>query len=402
MAKAEASVVTAKRECPAGCGHDVERLAELELGAFDSMPLESCTRLVVCRHCGQAYHDGAFDQSALDTFYRDHGLYAVELSPAGGMDPWDLDRYALSLQVLERHIQGDHPTIIDVGCANGGLISYLTRHGYDRLSGADLSINRVEHVRHICELPAALGSADKLPYRDSTPDVLVYSHLLEHLYDPHRALQEARSRLADDGLVYLEVADASRYAELPVNAFHWLGQSERVNHFDAHHLANLARRSGFAPVETGQLTAPIAESIEVPVSYAVLRKAEARAVEPDFTLSDGLRSYLEGQQAAIVDQQAAVAKLAEAGSPVIIWGIGHELFCLIHLTGLSRCKLTGLIDDSPAKHHKTVNGLPIAGRDRLREATAEDTVVITSPRRRSSMERHLKDISFAGAVVALG
>ncbi len=402
MARAEASVIAAQRACPAGCGHEVELLAELEFGAFDDVPLDRCTRLVACRHCGQTYNDGAFDQATLDTFYRDHGSYAVELTAGGGMDPWDMDRYELALKVLERHIQSDHPNIIDVGCANGGFISTLTRFGYDRLYGVDLSINRVEHVRHICKLPAALGSTDKLPYRDVTPDVLVYSHLIEHLYDPQRALQEAHDRLADDGFVYLEVADASRYGELPVCAFHWLGQSERVTHFDTHHLANLARRSGFTPVETGQLTAPISETITIPVCYAVLRKAEAEAVQPDVALGHALRRYVEEQREAIQDRQATIATLAKKGSPVILWGIDHELFCLYDLAGLNRCPLTALVDDSLAKQDRTVNGLPVLSRERLKEATAEDTVVITSASGRPAMERHLNDIGFAGAVVALG
>lgn len=402
MAKATTSEMTAQRECPAGCGRQVTVVAELEFGAFDGLPLDPSAPLVVCSTCGQAYRDGDFGQAALDEFYQDHGFYAAAPTAAGGMYPWDLERYSLSLSVIERHLQGDHPTIIDVGCGNGGFISQATRYGYDNLFGVDLTMARVEHVRHICSLPAALGSAAKLPYPDLTPDLLVYSHVLDHVFDPQQALEHAAKRLSDGGLVYLEVADASRYAELPVGPFHWLAASERVNHFDAPHLANLGRRSGFDPLETGQLTVQIASEIEIPVAYAVLGKAAPQSAVPDFSLQDALVAHVASQQEAIAAKRATFDKLAAAGSPVIVWGVGHELFSLIHLTGLGRCKLVGLVDDQPSRQERTVAGHVVTSPERLAEASADHTVVITSPGQPAAREAQLKDIGFPGQIVALG
>jgi len=303
--------------------------------------------------------------------------------------------------VLERHLNEEPHTIVDVGCGNGGFIAYLARYGYENLYGVDLVMSRVEHVRHICELPAAIGSASKLPLPDLMPDLIVYSHLLEHVAEPRKALEQAAKRLPAGGLVYVEVADATRFAELPLSPLHWVGAAERVNLFDAHHLANLGRLAGLEPLETGQLTAPIAERVDIPVAYAVLRKGKGQALQPDEALKGGVAGYLKGQREALAGERDAVAELAAAGTPTIIWGVGHDLLCRFHESGLSRCKVVGLVDDASVRQDRKVGGIAVTGPKALSEATADHTIVLASPTRHAAMEARLEELGFAGKTLPL-
>lgn len=90
-------------------------------------------------------------------------------------------------------------SVLEVGCGTGAVIRALHELKFsESYSCVDLSPSAVAFVRN--SLPsivncAIVGRADALPFSDGAFDVVILSHVIEHLDDPLSALSEA-SRIA--------------------------------------------------------------------------------------------------------------------------------------------------------------------------------------------------------------
>ena len=135
--------------------------------------------------------------------------------------------------------------ILDVGCGSGGLLRRLQRYGFSHLTGVDpyTSIEADETGFRVmrAELTALGGGYD----------LIMMHHVLEHLPDPKRSLEELRARLAPGGrlLVRIPVAGSETCRLYGADWFnldpprHLLVPSRRG-------MELLAERSGYRVVRT--------------------------------------------------------------------------------------------------------------------------------------------------------
>jgi len=95
--------------------------------------------------------------------------------------------------------------ILDVGCGTGGLLRRMQRYGFHNLTGVDpyTSIEADEPGFHIRR--AELGSVD------GGYDLIMLHHVLEHLADPQRSLEEARAHLNPDGRILVRIPVAGSH-----------------------------------------------------------------------------------------------------------------------------------------------------------------------------------------------
>lgn len=112
-----------------------------------------------------------------------------------------------------RSARGDRGalTVLDAGCGDGinivGLRRIAAAGGWTmRLIGLDYNAVRLERARsHAPELTALRGSLYALPYASGSMDIVLCSHVLEHVPDLSRALAELRRVLAPGGLLIVAV-----------------------------------------------------------------------------------------------------------------------------------------------------------------------------------------------------
>jgi SAM-dependent methyltransferase len=67
----------------------------------------------------------------------------------------------------------------------------------------------------------AIGDIHHLPFRDGTFDSVVANNVLEHAFDPRRALSEIARVLTDAGRLYALVPADARNADFELRAHHW-------------------------------------------------------------------------------------------------------------------------------------------------------------------------------------
>jgi len=348
------------------------------------------------------FNEGRFDQASLNTFYEQHSLYAAEMGVgSGGLNPCDEQRYAQALALLQRHQPAKDAHIVDVGCAKGGFLHTLKQHGYAHLRGVDLSRACVEHVRQAHGIDAAVGATRRLPDGDVPADVLVYSHVFEHLHGLREAVDEAHRKLADDGIVLVEIPDASRYGDYPVSDYYWLGQREHVNHLDGPHLKALMTRCGFHTEEIQETTMLMAAGVDNPIVRGVFRKAKPSETPASFVLRDRMTGYVTDQESSLAPRREQVAALTASKRGCYVWGIGLEFFILYTLADLRSCRIRCLIDNNPAKRERTVDGLQLQPQSHLERATADETIVLTSAVHGDVLQAELDKMSFSGDVLRL-
>jgi len=91
---------------------------------------------------------------------------------------------------------------------------------------------------------------EEVPLRDGSFDVARFSHTLEHLPSPRRALERAHRVLRPEGRLFIEVPNA---ASLDRRIFgrHWAGWRlpQHLYHFTPETLARLLVCTGFQPVK---------------------------------------------------------------------------------------------------------------------------------------------------------
>ena len=84
--------------------------------------------VVVCSVCGFVFADTTAKQDDYDVFYRDFSKYEdVTVSSGGGLCEWDKNRLHETAKWLDSAIDNKSASILDIGCANGGLLHEALR-----------------------------------------------------------------------------------------------------------------------------------------------------------------------------------------------------------------------------------------------------------------------------------
>jgi SAM-dependent methyltransferase len=104
--------------------------------------------------------------------------------------------------------------LLDVGIGGGSLAWQLEARGWS-IVGLDFTpaLARAGPLRGI---RLTVGDATRTPFRDGSFDLVLASHVLEHLYDPIRALTEYRRLLRPSGRLVIGVPNFDSY---PSRAF---------------------------------------------------------------------------------------------------------------------------------------------------------------------------------------
>ena len=216
-------------------------------------------QLYECRLCGVVAAD---PRQADATVYADiyaqperipgyarYSRYAREILSASDPLAYLMDQeagYWALVEGLRRHLPGREASILEVGCGMGYLTYALTRAGYRRVLGIDLSPAAVAAARR--RYQTDFRAADITVFAGQTAerfDAIVVSEVIEHLEDPAALIAAARSLLKPGGCLICTTPNRDFgglvrqiwATELPPVHLWWFGE-------DA--VDSLARRLGLA------------------------------------------------------------------------------------------------------------------------------------------------------------
>lgn len=201
--------------------------------------------LMHCHDCSFIFVNPRPDQSSLDTFYSAHTF----ADDAIGNREQAGQKVVHQLLELGRFVYPAHARLLDYGCGEGVLLGEALATGWNAI-GYDIGGPAIAACRQR-GLPV-VDALDDLG--NERFDVIVLSHVFEHLADPSHTLEYLKVKLTPHGLICLEVPNARSFrAMLSHPALTaWLGFDERyrafpihLSYFTARTLLRLLEQHGF-------------------------------------------------------------------------------------------------------------------------------------------------------------
>jgi SAM-dependent methyltransferase len=299
-----------------------------------------------------------------------------ESDPMLAESPWDLERLKATADWLANHLHERDMRILDAGCATGTLIGLLQSHGFSNLVGLDPSPLAAATTSRHYAVDAIAGSFCSPPTTLGQFDVVLLSHVLEHIADVREAADGLASMVTPGGFVYLEVPDAARYSKFLIAPFHDFN-NEHINHFSLNSLDMLLLRRGFERIEGGTKVVPIAPQAPYPAAFGLWKKTGVARedIRFDTELRSGLGDYVNDSADLLLRIDSRLRD-SLGDEPIALWGAGNLALKLLEDTVLKDLNVVAVVDGSRQRQGISLNGITVVAPDALKDF--EGTVLVMS------------------------
>jgi SAM-dependent methyltransferase len=355
---------TTARRC-AVCGGDrKKRLFEQK---FSTVCLLEGYTVAVCEQCGFAFADDIPEQEDFDAYYRE--LSKWEYQHRGGRESAvDESRLRDVARDVIRHIPDRSARVLEIGCSTGRMLAMLQEQGYPNVWGVDpspacaVSAHDLYGVRVLTETVSSLAkSGEKF-------DFLIMVGVLEHIRDLEGTLATMHQLLTPKGRVYLDVPDATQFADWPDAPYQQFSM-EHINFFSEISLANLMRSRGFEPLFSQKFLQQYTDVTVMPSVQAVFEDSGTPAglLVRDDESEERLLAYISDSRAVDRRIRALIDRTAGQREPILIWGVGTHTQRLLATGGLDKVNVSAFVDSNPKYHGKRLHDVPIISPDSLAE-----------------------------------
>lgn len=353
-------IKTAQRKCPICTGSNVCILHSQAFVLPEGHSLSNGYDVVSCQSCGFVYADVNVSQDAYNKFYARFSKYSdPNTSTGGGENVYDLNRLVETTKLISSHFLDKNINIIDIGCANGGLLREIKNLGYRNVLGIDPSPVCVENCLATAGVNATIGSISSLPSGIGTFDIVILSHVLEHIQDLSSALATISKLLTENGEIYAEVPDATRYADFIAAPFQDFN-TEHINHFSLNSLKKLFNNFGFVPTYEERRSFQITKDAYYPVISVFFIKANrASTFSYDAELVEKIQKYIGLSKAMLSKLDDQIAEILNKNDEIIVWGTGQLAMKLLAETCLGKAKIVAFVDGNPINQGKVINSIQV-------------------------------------------
>ncbi len=318
-------------------------------------------QIQICRDCGMVFASPLMPESEIQKYYETMSNYDHPLSSGIQitLEQRQVDRYVELL--VERFPPDFRGKALDIGCATAIALSRLKGRGWQVL-GVDPSPRCREIAQKNYGIRVVPGFFDMDTLKDEGPfDLVIMSHVLEHLLHPGAVIADVAKLLSDDGLLYIEVPDLMKpWAPKCYFAF------EHINYFTSRSLLNSLQHWGFkndhlATYENGPAIHPFypviastwkkrgpTEQMPKPVNDC----SPARQVIAEFSVS--ARRLL-----ASVEEKIRKAVSQTPPGKLALWGAGIHTSQILSETSLRPSELACIFDNDPKKAGKMIDGVAV-------------------------------------------
>lgn len=209
--------------------------------------------VLICKHCGLIYVNPRMNQQAFNHFYSSglyRQLYTTRSGPTPAYFKKKYERGRRLFNFIERTAGFQKPlhdtTVLDIGCAGGGVAKFFEDRGCSVI-GIDLDKEYVEWGRGNYGLDLRYATLETLQL-EKPVDLVIMTHVLEHILDPVDELKRITTVLQPNGMVVLEVPGVKTLHRRKHNDFLKLLQNAHVFYFTRRTLRNLVQRAGLKEI----------------------------------------------------------------------------------------------------------------------------------------------------------
>jgi len=207
-------------------------------------------RVVACRNCGLLQTTPRLTEDSCRSFYDSEyrHLYVEAEHPTRSFFNRQVDQ-GEKIRYRVEQIIGKLPprrTVVVVGCGAGGILVPFRARGC-QVIGFDWGTNYLEFGRKEHGLDLRVGGLGALA-ATIQPDIVIYSHVLEHVPEPRAELALLRTLINQQGLVYIEVPGVKNMHQAYDGDLLRYLQNAHISHFSQQTLINLLQLEQFKPL----------------------------------------------------------------------------------------------------------------------------------------------------------
>lgn len=389
------------RKCPVCDNICGELLYHQSFILPDKHPLNNVLDIVSCNNCGCVYNDTISSQEEYNWFYKEYSKYEDDnISSGAGIMGYDKLRMEGVAECISKYASDKNVEILDIGTGNGGLLKILQAKGYTNLTGIDPSQTCVNNLikKGINGIKGDVFS-DELSVNNRKYDIVILSHVLEHIRDIGLAIKNIINLIKLNGILYIEVPDASRYKDYFITPYHYF-DIEHINHFDRHSLCNLLKRYGIKLLECKEYEIQVSEFNYYPSVYVLGRKEssdESLQVSKSTTCRKNTEEYIRLSE--VNEKYEELQQLVLTQEPVVIWGAGSYTMRMLSNTSLGQCNIKLFVDINANKQKEKINGIQVMHPGELIHIS--DTIIVASALYKEEIKASIKEMKLPNKVITL-
>ena len=285
----------------------------------------------ICKDCGMVLQDPIVPDSIMSNWYSQIGNYT---NPSRNGKPSVQKVAAVDHQI--KHLQkyvSNTGSAFQVGCSDGYTLSRFKDEGW-QVAGVDPSPAAAEVANALYGIEPTVGFFESYtPKINEKYDLIILTHVLEHLYDPILSLQKCMELLTPEGHLLIEVPALIHPENWSISFFTF----EHVNYFSPISMENTLRKSGFSIMGDWNL---LLERSDYPVMTCIA-KAD-RAIKVTNTISDyneaknSCEYFLKNVNKMWMDIDDHLSKKLKKVTHIIIWAAGIHTSQLLSNTNIEK------------------------------------------------------------------
>jgi hypothetical protein len=243
--------------------------------------------------------------------------------------------------------------IFQVGCSDGYSLNRFKEAGAEEVTGIDPSRASHELAKKLYNIDTIIGTIESYENETEKFDLVILTHVLEHLFNPIEILEKCFSLQNDGDWALIEVPLFERMDLFPPG----LLTLEHLNYFSEGTIFETCTRAGYEPI----LSSKYFSHDEYPIISIIARKNEN--ISPlicfDYEINrKTLINYLDAEKKNWSNINVKLKKNILPGVTTYIYGAGiHTTQLLANTEIMSYLNIQGLLDSSPTKWGKNIGKL---------------------------------------------
>lgn len=157
---------------------------------------------VLCKYCGFTFQNPQPDHLSLNAFYK-QGEFELETSEKYFKSS-KLDAQKKTVWLQKNLNKNRNGRVLEIGSSAGFLLHALRDEGWD-VCGVEPSTPLSCYAKETLGLDIRTGFFEETTLPDKTFDLIIALHVIEHSTNPVEFLNIVRSKLSEDGVLFIEV-----------------------------------------------------------------------------------------------------------------------------------------------------------------------------------------------------
>ncbi|MFH1783734.1 MAG: methyltransferase domain-containing protein [bacterium] len=228
-------------------GKGLERMEAISCNLCDNFDSSLAYRvndidIVRCKKCGLIY------QNPMQKDVK--GLYSEDYYD---QNYGDKERLSSSARVLiesvSKYVPDNRIKVLEIGSGLGYTLKTARDRGWE-VFGTDVSAFAVRYAKEEHGIEIFNGDLDEAGFEDNFFDLVIMSHVLEHLPDPSRFLEKIFHILKKSGVLYIAVPNIDSFkSRMKKEKWHHLQPEHHLYHFSPRTLKKIVLKAGFKIVD---------------------------------------------------------------------------------------------------------------------------------------------------------